>query len=88
MMPDLALTEPQRLLCRAIADEPAGGPGGCGPPALGNTRGPGGLCPGPGKPGRSLVAHVLMEISGSEVSAPWRQAHEETFQRLSSTWAA
>jgi len=29
------------------------------------------------------VAHVLMEIFGSAVPAPWRQAHDETLQRLS-----
>ena len=29
-----------------------------------------------------MLAHVLMEIFGSEIPAPWRQAHDETLQCL------
>ena len=83
MLPGLTLTEPQRLLCRAIADAPLAvrGPAACRLYEKLGDRAAFALARE--NQVESLVAHVLMEISGSEVPAPWRQAHEETFQRLS-----
>jgi len=83
MLPGLTLTEPQRLLCRAIADAPLAvrGPAACRLYEKLGDRAAFALARE--NQVESLVAHVLMEISGSEVPAPWRQAHDETFQRLS-----
>jgi hypothetical protein len=84
MMPGLALTEPQRLLCRAISDEPAAVRGAAarrlweqlGDAAAFNLARENQV--------ESLVAHVLMDIAGAEIPAAWRQAHDETWQRISS----
>ncbi|MDP2046068.1 MAG: nucleotidyltransferase family protein, partial [Deltaproteobacteria bacterium] len=83
MIPGFALTEPQRLLCRAIADAPLAvrGPAACRLYEKLGDRAAFALARE--NQVDSLLAHVLMEVSGSEVSAPWRQAHDETFQRLS-----
>jgi len=82
MLPGLTLTEPQRLLCRAIADEPMAvrGPAACRLYEKLGDRAAFALARE--NQVDSLVAHVLMETFDSEVPAPWRQAHDETFQRL------
>jgi hypothetical protein len=82
MLPGLALTEPQRLLCRAISDEPVAVRGVAARRLYEKLGDRAALALARENQVESLVAHALMEISGSEVPAPWRQAHEETFQRL------
>ena len=83
MMPDLALTEPQRLLCRAIADEPVEVRGFAARRLWEQLGDQAAFALAQENQVAPLLAHVLMEIFGSEVPAPWRQAHGETFQRLS-----
>ena len=82
MMPGLALTEPQRLLCRAIADEPVAVRGAAARRLWEQLGDQAALALARESQVDPLLAHVLMEIFGSEVPAPWRQAHDETFQRL------
>ena len=82
MMPGLALTEPQRLLCRAIADEPVAVRGAAARQLWEQLGDQAALALARENQVESLLAHVLMEVFGSEVPAPWRQAHEETLQRL------
>jgi hypothetical protein len=82
MMPGLALTEPQWLLCRAIADEPLAvrmASAGQLWEQLGDRAA---LALARENQVESLLAHALMEVLGSEIPAAWRQAHEATFQRL------
>ena len=84
MLPGLTLTEPQRLLCRAIADEPADVRGAAARRLWEQLGDRAAFSLARENQVDSLVAHGLMEIFGSEeVPAPWRQAHEETLQRLS-----
>lgn len=83
MLPGLTLTEPQRLLCRAIADEPVAVRGVAARRLWEQLGDRAALALARENQVDSLLAHVLMEISSSEVPAPWRQAHDETFQRLS-----
>jgi hypothetical protein len=82
MMPCFALTEPQRLLCRAIADEPVQVRGAAARQLWEQLGDQGALALARENQVDALLAHVLMEIFGSELSAPWRQAHDETLQRL------
>jgi hypothetical protein len=83
MMPGLALTEPQRLLCRAIADEPVEVRGAAARRLWEQLGDRAALALARENQVEALVAHVLMEIFGSGVPAPWRQAHDATFQRIS-----
>jgi len=84
MMPGFALTEAQRLLCRAIADEPAAVRGAAARRLYERLGDRAAWALARENQVESLVAHVLMETLGSEVPAPWRQAHEATRQRLAS----
>ena len=83
MLPALTLTELQRLLCRAIADEPVDVRGAAARRLWEQLGDQAALVLARENQVDSLVAHVLMETFGSETPAPWRQAHEETLQRLS-----
>jgi hypothetical protein len=82
MMPCFALTESQRLLCRAIADDPVQVRGAAARQLWEQLGDRAALALARENQVEALLAHVLMEIFGSEIPAPWRQAHDETFQRL------
>jgi len=83
MMPDFFLTEPQRLLCRAIADEPVA-VRGVAARRLGEKLGDqAAFALAQANQVAPLLAHVLMETGSFEVPAPWRQAHEESLTRIS-----
>ena len=82
MMPCFALTEPQRLLCRAIADDPVQVRGAAARQLWEQLGDQAALALARENQVEALLAHVLMEIFGAEIPAPWRQAHDETFQRL------
>ena len=81
-MPDFALTEPQRLLCRVIADEPVSVRGAAARRLYEQLGDQAALALARENQVDALLAHVLMEIFGSEIPASWRQAHDETLQRL------
>lgn len=83
MMPDFSLTEPQRLLCRAIADEPAAVRGAAARQLWEKLGDQAAFALARANQVEPLLAHVLIETFGSEVPAPWRQAHDEIFKRLS-----
>jgi hypothetical protein len=83
MMPDFSLTEPQLLLCRAIADEPGEVREAAARRLWEKLGDRAALALARENEVDPLVAHGLMEILGSEVPAPWRQSHDETFARLS-----
>jgi hypothetical protein len=82
MLPGLALTEPQRLLCRAIADEPVEVRGAAARQLWEQLGDQAALALARENQVEPLLAHVLMETFGAAVPAPWRQAHDETWQRL------
>ena len=82
MMPGFALTEPQRLLCRVIADEPVSVRGAAARRLYEQLGDQAALALARENQVDALLAHVLMEIFGSEIPASWRQAHDETLQRL------
>ena len=69
MMPGLALTEPQRLLCRAIADEPVEVRGAAARRLWEKLGDQAAWALARENQVDSLLAHVLMEIFGS-VPAP------------------
>ena len=83
MMPGLALTEPQRLLCRAIADDPVEVRRAAARRLWEKLGDQAAFALAQQNQVDPLLAHVLMEIFSSEVPAPWRQAHAETFKRIS-----
>jgi hypothetical protein len=82
MMPNFALTKPQRLLCRAIADEPMDVRGAAARRLWEQLGDRAALALARENQVDSLLAHVFMEIFGSAVPAPWHQAHDEILQRL------
>ena len=82
MMPGFALTEPQSLLCRAIADAPLAGRVPAARRLYEKLGDRAAWALARENQVEPLLAHVLMEIFGDAVPAPWRQAHDETLQRL------
>jgi hypothetical protein len=82
MMLRLSLTEPQRLLCRAIADEPVEVRGAAARRLYEKLGDQAALALARENQVTPLLAHVLMEIFHSEIPSPWHQAHDETLQRL------
>jgi hypothetical protein len=83
MMPGLALTEPQRLLCRAISDAPLAVRGPAARRLYEKLGDRAAWALARGNQVEASLAHVLMEIFGPEIPAPWRQSHNATWQRLS-----
>ena len=83
MMPGLALTEPQKLLCRAIADDPVAVRGAAARLLWEQLGDQAAFALAYANQVAPLLAHVLIETLGSEIPAPWHQAHEETLKRIS-----
>jgi hypothetical protein len=82
MLPGLVLTEPQRLLCRAISDEPVNVRDGAARRLYEKLGDRAAFALARENQVEPLLAHVLLEIFGAELPAAWRQAHEATWQRL------
>jgi hypothetical protein len=84
MIPNWSCTAPQQQLCRAIADGPAAVRRAATRhlwQTLGDTRT---LSLTRENLVAPILAHALLEAYGEDnVSAPWRQAHAETFNRIS-----
>ena len=88
MLPGLTLTEPQRLLCRAIADAPVAVRGVAARRLYEKLGDRAVFALARENQVEPLLAHVLMEIFGSGVSAPWRQALMKPFSASPSIWAS
>ena len=70
MISNFSLTEPQLLLCRAIADEPVAVRGAAARRLWEKLGDQAALALARENQVDSLVAHVLMEVFGSESSGP------------------